>query len=152
MIMQQKTSRSVEFEITSRTRESIIKWIDFASLGSTAFLFPSRVNRSFHLSSVAPKTYERYSSCLDTPSLTARFATWASKSTTPRNWPSKQRHRRNCGRRMTAALCQQADIRLKLVKRAATDPFAELRDHPLNCVNNKSCISLLHQLYPNASP
>jgi len=50
MIMQQKTGRSVQFEITPRTREAIIKWIDFAGLGSTAFLFPSRVNRSFHLS------------------------------------------------------------------------------------------------------
>jgi len=50
MIMQQKTGRSVQFEITPRTRESIVKWIEVAGLGSTAFLFPSRVNRSFHLS------------------------------------------------------------------------------------------------------
>jgi integrase len=50
MIMQQKTNRPVQFEITARTRESVGKWIQCADLASTAYLFPSRVNRSFHLS------------------------------------------------------------------------------------------------------
>lgn len=50
IVMQQKTGRSVQFEITTRTRETITNWIEYAGLGSTAFLFPSRVNRSFHLS------------------------------------------------------------------------------------------------------
>lgn len=50
MIMQQKTDRPVQFEITARTRESVSKWIQCAGLTGTAFLFPSRVNRSFHLS------------------------------------------------------------------------------------------------------
>ncbi len=50
MIMQQKTDRPVQFEITARTRESVGKWILYADLANTAYLFPSRVNRSFHLS------------------------------------------------------------------------------------------------------
>ena len=46
----QKTGRPVQFEITPRTRESVAEWIQHAGLSSTAHLFPSRVNRSFHLS------------------------------------------------------------------------------------------------------
>ena len=50
MVMQQKTGRAVQFEITPRTREAISKWIRYAALGSTTYLFPSRMNHSIHLS------------------------------------------------------------------------------------------------------
>ncbi len=50
MVMQQKTGRAVQFEITPRTREAISKWIRHAALGSTTYLFPSRMNHSIHLS------------------------------------------------------------------------------------------------------
>ena len=50
MIMQQKTQRPVQFEITTHTRESITEWIRHAKLSTTAFLFPSRLHRSPHLS------------------------------------------------------------------------------------------------------
>ena len=50
MIMQQKTQRPVQFEITPRTRESISQWILRAELATTAFLFPSRLHKSLHLS------------------------------------------------------------------------------------------------------
>ena len=50
MIMQQKTQRPVQFEITARTRESISEWTRRANLSSTAILFPSRLHRSLHLS------------------------------------------------------------------------------------------------------
>ena len=50
MIMQQKTQRPVQFEITARTRETLSEWIRRANLISTAFLFPSRLHRSLHLS------------------------------------------------------------------------------------------------------
>ena len=50
MVMQQKTGRAVQFEITPRTREAISKWIQQAALRSTTYLFPSRMNQSFHLS------------------------------------------------------------------------------------------------------
>ena len=50
MIMQQKTKRPVQFEITPRTRESISQWIKHQKLAPTAFLFPSRLRRSLHLS------------------------------------------------------------------------------------------------------
>ena len=51
MIMQRKTQRRVQFEITPRTRESLTDWIGRAKLGSSSFLFPSRLNRYWHLSS-----------------------------------------------------------------------------------------------------
>ena len=50
MIMQQKTRRPVQFEITPRTREAISKWIQRADLGSKAYVFPSRINGALHLS------------------------------------------------------------------------------------------------------
>lgn len=50
MILQQKTQRPVQFEITSQTRESITAWIRFANLGASEFLFPSRSNRFSHVS------------------------------------------------------------------------------------------------------
>jgi integrase len=49
-IMQQKTGRPFQFEITSRTREAISKWIQRANLGSNTYLFPSRINGALHLS------------------------------------------------------------------------------------------------------
>ena len=50
LIVQRKTGRPVQFEITSRTRESTSAWIQHAGLGSNAYLFPSRNTRMFHLS------------------------------------------------------------------------------------------------------
>ena len=50
MILQKKTARPVQFEITYRTREAISAWIQHAGLGSNAYLFPSRNSRMFHLS------------------------------------------------------------------------------------------------------
>lgn len=50
MIMQQKTRRPVQFEITSRTREAISKWIQRADLRRMAYLFSSRINGALHLS------------------------------------------------------------------------------------------------------
>jgi integrase len=49
-VRQRKTKRPVRFEITARTRKSIEEWIEAAELGATAYLFPSRVRRSRHLS------------------------------------------------------------------------------------------------------
>ena len=49
-VLQRKTRTPVKFEITSRTRKSIEKWIDDADLSSTDFLFPSRQQVSLHLS------------------------------------------------------------------------------------------------------
>jgi len=49
-IMQQKTGRPVRFEITSRTRNSIERWIEATKLTSSKYLFPSRLHGSLHLS------------------------------------------------------------------------------------------------------
>ena len=50
IIMQQKTQRPVQFEITDPTRVAVEKWIRSAGLKSEDFLFPSRLSDSLHLS------------------------------------------------------------------------------------------------------
>jgi integrase len=50
IIMQQKTLRPVQFEITDQTRDTVSKWISAANLRSEDFLFPSRISDSIHLS------------------------------------------------------------------------------------------------------
>lgn len=50
IIRQKKTKRPVRFEITARTRKSLEDWIEVANLAENAFLFPSRLRRSPHLS------------------------------------------------------------------------------------------------------
>jgi integrase len=49
IVMQQKTQRPVQFEITPATREAVQKWIKFAGLKSEDFIFPSRIHDSPHL-------------------------------------------------------------------------------------------------------
>lgn len=50
MILQQKTQRPVQFEITEQTRAAIAEWIAVAHLVSGDYLFPSRLHNSPHLS------------------------------------------------------------------------------------------------------
>lgn len=50
IIMQQKTQRPVQFEITEQTREALAGWIKLVGLRADDFLFPSRVRSSPHLS------------------------------------------------------------------------------------------------------
>jgi len=49
VVMQHKTQRPVQFEITQATREAVQTWIKQAGLRSDNFLFPSRLHRSPHL-------------------------------------------------------------------------------------------------------
>ena len=48
-VVQQKTGRPVQFELTDPTREAVSGWINLAHLRSEDFLFPSRVHSSPHL-------------------------------------------------------------------------------------------------------
>jgi integrase len=50
IVVQQKTLRPVQFEITEPTRTALADWIRRSSLGPDDFLFPSRVHESPHLS------------------------------------------------------------------------------------------------------
>jgi integrase len=50
IVMQRKTHRPVQFEVTDITRQAVMAWIDYAKLSNNAFLFPSRVGDSPHLS------------------------------------------------------------------------------------------------------
>ncbi len=49
-VMQQKTQRPVQFEITEQTREAVLNWVGQAQLRSEDYLFPSRLHDSPHLS------------------------------------------------------------------------------------------------------
>ncbi|HZZ17348.1 MAG TPA: tyrosine-type recombinase/integrase [Candidatus Sulfotelmatobacter sp.] len=50
IVMQQKTQRPVQFEITEQTRASVAAWIRQAGRRSEEYLFPSRVQASPHIS------------------------------------------------------------------------------------------------------
>ena len=50
IVVQQKTSRPVQFEITESTRGALAEWIRLSGPASDDFLFPSRVHASPHLS------------------------------------------------------------------------------------------------------
>jgi integrase len=50
MVMQQKTQRPVQFEITEQTRQSLDAWIRARDLKSSDYLFSSRLHASPHLS------------------------------------------------------------------------------------------------------
>ncbi len=50
IVMQQKTQRPVQFEITEQTRESLTEWVRSAGIRSEDYLFPSRLHSSPHLS------------------------------------------------------------------------------------------------------
>ena len=49
-VMQQKTQRPVQFEITETTRDALTAWMRHARLKSENYLFPSRQHGSPHLS------------------------------------------------------------------------------------------------------
>lgn len=50
IVLQQKTGRPVQFEITQSTREAVQAWIAYIDLKASDFLFRSRVAESRHLS------------------------------------------------------------------------------------------------------
>ena len=50
IVMQQKTGRPVQYEITEQTRKSVIEWLQLSKPKADSFLFPSRVHDSPHLS------------------------------------------------------------------------------------------------------
>jgi len=50
MVVQRKTQRPVQFELTEPTRTSVSAWIERAQLRSEQYLFPSRLANSAHVS------------------------------------------------------------------------------------------------------
>ncbi len=50
IIMQQKTQKPVQFEITEQTRTAISQWIEYKHLQTEDYLFGSRIHKSAHLS------------------------------------------------------------------------------------------------------
>ena len=61
MVVQRKTQRPVQLELTEPTRTAVAKWIAKAALRSEDFLFPSRLHDSPH---VSPRQYARISRAL----------------------------------------------------------------------------------------
>jgi integrase len=49
-IIQRKTGRPVQFEITRQTRDSVANWIQYAGLAAGDYLYPSRLKGRRHLS------------------------------------------------------------------------------------------------------
>ena len=49
-IVQRKTGRPVQFEVTEQTRASLERWVPSAQAAGGAYLFPSRFRHSIHLS------------------------------------------------------------------------------------------------------
>lgn len=50
MVIQRKTQRPVQFEVTDQTRDVVAAWIAKVQLKPEQFLFPSRIHASPHLS------------------------------------------------------------------------------------------------------
>ncbi len=50
MVMQRKTQRPVQFEMTEPTRDAVAAWMAKANLKSDQYLFPSRLHNSQHVS------------------------------------------------------------------------------------------------------
>ncbi|MCE2991196.1 MAG: tyrosine-type recombinase/integrase [Nitrosomonadaceae bacterium] len=50
MVMQQKTQRTVQFDITPQTRDALVEWIKIEHLKGDDYLFPNRVHGLGHLS------------------------------------------------------------------------------------------------------
>ena len=49
IVLQHKTHRPVQFEITATTQDAVQTWIREAGLKSESYLFPSRIHQSPHL-------------------------------------------------------------------------------------------------------
>ena len=50
LVIQRKTQRPVQFELTETTRTAVAKWLELSHLKGESFLFASRVSTSEHLS------------------------------------------------------------------------------------------------------
>src|SRR5437764_2475017 len=69
IVIQKKTQRPVQFEITEQTRDVVAAWIATAHLKTEQFLFPSRVSATPHLST---RQYSRLvGSCVNSIGLDA---------------------------------------------------------------------------------
>ena len=50
MVLQRKTGRPVQFEITDQTRRSLSDWLQVRKLSASEWIFPSRMRLNHHLS------------------------------------------------------------------------------------------------------
>lgn len=50
MVVQRKTQRPVQFELTDQTRNAVTAWITKTNLKSEQYLFPNRSHNSPHIS------------------------------------------------------------------------------------------------------
>ncbi len=126
LVMQHKTQRPVQFEITPATRDAVQKWIHHAGLKSDDFVFPSRIHDSPHLGT---RQYARILEDLRAVQLllghsidwNRRSGTLASRWTT--HWKSRNRQRSDQG----ALRALRRTIRTLGGAREAGDPVAAWR-------------------------
>jgi hypothetical protein len=122
IVMQQKTQRPVQFEITEPTRKSVLTWIRHARLKAEDYLFPSRIRLSPHLST---RQYARI--------VGAWVTTLGSRSLTHWKW----RNRPKCRGLEKAAACstlvaaRPPFFKLGLTSSGRDRPTADLDGHPL---------------------
>ncbi len=50
IVLQKKTKRTVQFELTDHTKQTVLNWINQEKLISNEYLFPSRLKNSSHIS------------------------------------------------------------------------------------------------------
>ena len=95
-VIQQKTNRPVQFELTADVRATLIAWLERRGGSTTDYLFPGRVDLAGHMSTrpyarlvdewvIAigpPATFVRYIFCWATRRSRTRFAILASLSKT----------------------------------------------------------------------
>lgn len=60
MVLQRKTQRPVQFELTEQTRDALAAWIARAQVRTGDYLFPSRTRRSPHISTRQYESTVRY--------------------------------------------------------------------------------------------
>ena len=49
MVLQRKTGRPVQFEVTEQTRRSLAEWLEARPMTDNDWIFPSRSNRGAHV-------------------------------------------------------------------------------------------------------
>ena len=70
LILQRKTCRPVQFEVTEQTRRSLTDWLESRCASADAWIFPSRSNRGAHLTT---RQYARLLKPVGEPDRTGSF-------------------------------------------------------------------------------
>jgi len=59
-VIQEKTGRAVQFELTEQTRQTVSAWLQQSAPNGSTYLFPGRVHRGGHLATRSCPARVRY--------------------------------------------------------------------------------------------